>query len=414
MHRTKDVILLVFLFCSCAPLFGQIKPVVGRPVEILYRPDPASPLAEATSLQLVYVYNYWGSRMGTRLALLENVLRPDTARVRRIDMKKTAIGWSALVDTIPSYAAVLSYYITDGVSRDDNGERTYAWYVHTSGGKPVPNARFFMNYFLELGRENIDNRVKEAEDEILSYPENYKAYTQFFTLLFEQGKGNERTRNRIIEKLNALESAFPDNADVLNLAAHTYYYILRDTETGMGYRNRISIPKQWPDVVTMFDRDQTIEQQRRVAEDRKQRREALLNTQILDVQFMDFDLRKLPLRLDSGCVQVITFWATTSDQSRRMLEPLGRIHQRYTGTPLKISLVNVDPDHKIAAQFLQDAKLPFQQRINFGATLIELGVDGIPHTIIVDQGGFVRKILVGFTNDTEQELNQILDKLLRQ
>jgi hypothetical protein len=412
MHRTRTIILSALLLLPGTLLLAQIKPVVGKPVEVLYRPDPSGALATADSLQLVFVYNYWATRTGTRLALLENVLRPDTTRVHRVRLEKTTIGWSATID-IPEVASVLSYYVTDGVHRDDNGERTYAWYVNTPEGKPVRNARFFMTHFLELGRESIDRRTKESEDEILDYPDNYKAYTQYFTLLFEQGKGSERTRARIIEKLNALEAASSDNMDVLNLIAHTWFYILRDTETGLRYKNRIAVTQQWPDVVTMYDRERTIEQQRRVAEDRKHRREAMVNTRILDVQFMDFELKKIPLRQDSGSVQVVTFWATSSEQSKRMFEPLAKLSNKFEGKRLKITLVNVDPDHKTAEQFLQNARLPFQQRINFGSNLIELGVDGIPHTIVLDRSGYVRKVLVGYSEDTETELDSILETLLR-
>jgi hypothetical protein len=412
MHRTIAILFFVLTLGLCVPARGQIKPVIGKPVEILFRPDPSSPLAKAESIQLVYVFNYWGSRTGTRLALLENVLRPDTSRVKRLAMKKTDIGWSATIDALPDYAAVLSYYFTDGTTRDDNGERTYAWYVVLPNGNPVRNAHFFMNYFLELGRESIDRRVKEAEDEITAYPENFKTYTQYFTLFFEQGKAGEHTRNRILEKLEQLERDYPENTDVLNLIAHTQFYILRNTETGLQYRNRIPVSNLWPDVLTMFDRDKKLEEQRRVADDRKRRREALMNTQLFDVRFMDFALHLLPLRLDSGSVQVLTFWATASEQSKRMFEPLERMQKRFEGKPLKISLINVDPDWKAGQKFIESKNLPFQQRMHVGSTLIELGVDGIPHTIVLDKSGFVRKIIIGFTDETEPELLTILEQLL--
>ena len=407
--RTIPLVLLILLHAR-VPLAAQLKPVAGTPLEIRYTPDPSGPLASSGSLFLVYVFNYWGTRTGTRLALLENVLRPDTTRVRQVTMTRTATGWTASID-VPETGAVLSYFITDGNRRDDNAERTYTAYVYGQDGRPTVNARFFMTHFLELARAGLDLRVRESESEIRDYPENYKAYTQYFSLLFELEKGSGRARNTILDKLRELESSSPENADVLNLIAHTHYYILRDTETGLQYKNRIGITHQWPDVVLMFDRERTMEQQRRVAEDRKQRREALLNTQVLNVEFLDYNLRRLPLRADSGSVQVVTFWATASEQSKRMFEPLERMLGRYAGKPLKILLVNVDPDHKVAAEFLKDRPMPFEQRINFGSNLINLGVDGIPHTMVIDRNGFLRDILIGYTAGTEAELEAAVARM---
>ena len=411
MLRSRFVTPLLLLLLLGPFVSAQIKPVVGTPLDLFYRPDAAGPLAEADSLELVYVFNFWGTRTGTRLALFENVLRPDPTRVKKILMVKTDIGWKATID-IPSYAAVLSYYVTDGVHRDDNKERTYAWRVYDKDGQPVRNARYFMTHFLELGRESIDARVKESEDEIVAYPENFKAYIQYFPLLFEQEKGSERVRNRILEKLSALESAYPENTDVLNLIAHTLYYVLRETEKGLEYKNRIGISNQWPEVVLMFDRERTFEQQRRVAQERKNKREALLHTNILGFSFLDFGLQKQALRADSGSVIVLTFWATSSEQSKKMFKPLMKLQEKYRGKPLKILLVNVDPDHNVAAKFLEQEPLPIEQRINFGSNLIELGVDSIPMTFVLDKSGSVRKILVGYAEERESELDQLLETLL--
>jgi hypothetical protein len=390
---------------------GQIRPVIGQKVEIVYHPEPGHPLAKADGMTLVYAFNFWGTRSGTRLAVFENVLRPDSMRVKRALMEKTDIGWKATID-VPAWAAVLSWYYTDGVRRDDNNERTYTSLVYGTDGKPARNAHYFMTHFLDLARGSIAERVTESEQEVLLYPQNFKAYFQWFSLMFEQEKGGERVSKRIVEKLSSLERDNPDDQEVLNLCARTYYYILRETETGIEYKKKIGISNMWPEVVMIHDRERDAEAQRQAVQEQERKRTGLVDSPLPDVAFQDLDHQKRMVRADSGSVILLTFWATTSERSRKMLEILRAAVEKHGDGGLKVIAVNLDPDEQYARDYINENKLPFEHRLNFGGYLHELGIDSIPQTMVIDKNCMVRRLMIGLTDETASELESVLKEIL--
>ncbi len=401
----KRFIVLLFLLsrASSSVAHGQLTPVVGTPLEILYRPSTTHPLATAEKLEIVYAFNYWGTRMGTRLALLENVLRPDSGQSYRTPMIKTGQGWTARIE-IPEKAAVLSYYITDGAARDDNNEKTYAFYVYGPDGKPVRNARYFMTMFLGLARADLDARLKEAEAEIRAYPENFRAWPLYFSLRFELGKGSVLAREQIEEELTGLVKRHENNEECLNLAARTYYYILRDVKTALELKERISLTAQWPEVLLIHDREKAEEESRRRNMERMQTRAALIGARVPSVAWLDTSRERRSFSEEEGRVVLVVFWASVSDQSRVALDRLSALHGRIGSENFRIIGINVDADETAARRYMEEHRLPVIFGFAQGSIVQEFGVDGIPQLYLIDKTGIIR---VGHTGLTPENLTSL-------
>ncbi|MDH7515838.1 MAG: TlpA disulfide reductase family protein [Bacteroidota bacterium] len=410
---------IVFSLCALAAVLSaashrspaQTRPVAGSPVDIVYRPTSASPLYNADTLEIVYAFNYWGKRYGTRLALWENVLRPDSGQEHRAPMTKNGVEWTARID-VPESAALLSYYVTDGVHRDDNGEKTYVSYVYGSDGKPVRNARYFMSLFLALARADLETRIREVQEETAAYPDNFRAWAVLFSMWFERDKGSEKCRSRILEQLADLERRFPEDNGFLNLAARTYYYTLHDIPTALAVKEKIPVAAQWPDVVLIYDREKKAEEERRRELERKQTRAALIGAEAPAVPYADSARVKHSIREHRGNVVLLVFWASVSPQSRRALERIATLAERVNRSDFRVVAVNVDADENEARRFLAAAQLPFIHGFQQGSIVPEYGVDRIPQLFVIDRQSVIRAEYTGLRDEDVQAVESLIRELL--
>ncbi|MBE0642965.1 MAG: redoxin domain-containing protein [Bacteroidetes bacterium] len=396
MHRTISLLpLFLFLLLLSAPvLHAQKGPVAGQRYTITYNPPPDSPLATAEQLTLIYVFDMWNVRYGTRLALWQNVLRPDTARVRFLPLRKEKGGWTGAID-VPSTAALFSYIVGDGKYIDGNNEQTYTSYVYDAEWKPVRNARFYNVSFLRLAEAELGTIVQEAEREITEYPENFPAYNQFFKLMLEQGKGSARIQQRIAQRLDQLEQRYGADPEFLNMAAETWYYVLQDQEKGLEYRDKIPPNEQWPQVFRMYSSDSKQEEQRQRQLQAEQQRNKLLNSELPAFNLHDEAGSKVAFPMTDGKARVMIFWASTSSNSGQMLATIRDVVSAFPASAVEVVAVSVDPEEKNAIEQFTREAYPFTLLFNQGATLQMLGVDSIPITYVIDGRGFVRNILVG-------------------
>ena len=406
------VLVLCLLALAVPPLSAQTGPVAGEPYTLTYVPQPDSPLAGADALTLIYVFDYWNVRYGTRLALWQNVLRPDTGRVRYAELRKEKGGWTATID-IPADAALLSYVVGDGEHLDGNNEKTYTTYVYGKDGRPVRNARFFNISFLRLAREDLGRIVQEAEREIVDYPENFPAYHQYFKLLLEQAKGSARVQGRIATRIDELEKRYGADPEFLNMAAETWYYILQDQEKGLEYREKITPGQQWPQVFRMFDRNAKMEEQRQREIYAEQQRTKLINTELPAFNLHDRDENKVGFPQKDGKVRILVFWASSSSNSGQMLTALRPVAEGAPRDAVEVVAISVDPDETKAMEHFQGRGYPFTLLFNQGATLQILGVDSIPVTFVVDGEGMVRNVQVGYSAANISAIRETVDGLLR-
>jgi peroxiredoxin len=399
--------LSLFLLPASPALQAQKGPVAGTRHTVTYIAPHASPLASAEQLTMLYVFDFWNTRYGTRLALWQNVLRPDTSRLHSATLVKGPGGWSATID-IPADAALLSYIVGDGTHIDGNNEKTYTSYIYDANGKPLRNARFFNIPFLRLARAELGSIVQEAEREIADFPENFPAYHQYFQLLLEQAKGSARVQERIATRLEQLEKRYGEDTEFLNMAAETWYYVMQDQEKAMEYRSRITPAQQWPQVFRMFDHSAKQEEERQRRLQAEQFRRALVNARLPVFNLHDRGGGKIGFPQADGKVRVIVFWASTSANSARMLAMVREAVQSGAASAIEVLAVSVDTDEQKAVEQFTRENYPFTLLFNQGATLQLLGVDGIPMTYVVDGEGVVRSILAGFEPAHAEALRSVL------
>jgi len=126
--QRRILILSLFFILSPVLLQAQNSPVAGKTYTLVYHPAPDSPLADASSLSVFYVFDFWNKRFGTRLALWNNVVHADTSRLHVLPLIKKQEEWIAEIP-IPTDAALLSYIVSDGSNVDGNNQRTYVNYI---------------------------------------------------------------------------------------------------------------------------------------------------------------------------------------------------------------------------------------------------------------------------------------------
>lgn len=395
MKRTLFIAILIVLTHALPGAAQTYGPVAGDTFTVVYNPSKSSPLADAASLDLVYVFDLWNRRYGTRLALWYNVLRPDTNRVHIARMREEDGSWKAEIP-IPEGASLISYIISGAQGMDGNGEKTFTRYVLDAQGEPVMNARYFNIPFLRMAREPIGVLVREAEREISDYPENFRAYHQYFKLLLEQGKGSPRTQERIANRIARMEKDHGENMDFLNMAAETWFYILQDPEKALEYRNRIPADKLWPQVLRIYDREKKQRQEVARMTAAESRRAELRGAELPSFNLRDADDEKVAFPRSDGKASVLVFWASTSDRSRELIRALDIVAREAGSAPLRVTAVCLDAKPEEGAAWFAEQGLPFELLYNQGNTLQMLGVDSIPIVYFIDAENTVRDIMVGY------------------
>jgi|GEM_PF-1347200 len=402
------VLLLVLLsLCNLSRAIAQQYPVAGSSYTIQYHPVRGTTFSSAKSLMLIYAFDFWNIRYGTRLALWQNILRPDTNRVHSAQMRRDGDSWKATID-IPQDAALLSWIVGDGTYLDGNNEKTYVEYIRDSSGKVVRNARFYNIQFMKLAGEEVGTMIREMEREISDYPDNFPAYHQYFSLLLEQGRGNPRVQERISNRLRELETRYRDDMDFQNLAAQTWYYVLQNQKTGLDIRSRIPVDKMWPQVARMFDREATMEQERERQTTRRSRRAELLNAELPTFNINNAQGEKSAFPREHGRPVVLLFWASTSENSTAMIADVLQMIGEYNLNDIEVVLVNLDPDESNAREFAKSKNIPLELYFNQGATLQILGVDSLPTVFLVDRDNIIRSIVVGYAAMQLEELRIVL------
>jgi len=114
------------------------------------------------------------------------------------------------------------------------------------------------------------------------------------------------------------------------MAARVFYYTMHDYERGLEYRNRIDPGKMWPDVVLMYDRDKFEADERRKSSESRNRRAALMNTELPQIELADAMGKTMTLPAHDNSITVLTFWASTSENSKKNLGFLQAVHQKYS------------------------------------------------------------------------------------
>ncbi len=204
-------ILSWVLICISALFSGHSpKPIAGKTFTLEYAPQKAGILADAPKIWVVYAFDYWGTKAHQKQRgergetdLFLNVLFPDSGRAQKIAMIKKGKKWLANI-SIPSEAALLPYYFTDGVRNDDNGCKTFVSYIYNKKGKPVRDARFRNVDFLLMAGQNTAAVLEEIREETADYPDNFMAHVVYWRFKF-------------------FETISPDTLNQLLIEANSYF-----------------------------------------------------------------------------------------------------------------------------------------------------------------------------------------------
>lgn len=231
LSRTWSALLLFILFAaSSIGTAAPDEPVRGKSFTITYNAAPGK--AFGASLNLVYAFDYWGTNATddrSPSALFANVLDPSPERVHTVPMTGQGGTFTATID-IPGNVSLLSYYVTDGRTRDDNDSKTFVRYICDENGKPVMGARFRNIDFMVIAGQSASEQTEELQNELAEYPQNHVAYIPYWMLRFQAAKSLEELQSLkpIFENTLALMGFVMSADTVQNVRAGIYFrYTLR-------------------------------------------------------------------------------------------------------------------------------------------------------------------------------------------
>lgn len=114
-----------------------------------------------------------------------------------------------------------------------------------------------------------------------------------------------------------------------------------------------------------------------------------------------------------GKVVVLDFWATWCGPCVVALPKIVKLADEYKPAPLQLVAVNLEQSEAEISKFLTRTKIdPTVALDSDGAVSRLYRVDAIPKTIVIDQEGVVRDVIVGGGDEAEDRLRNALDKLL--
>jgi thiol-disulfide isomerase/thioredoxin len=116
-----------------------------------------------------------------------------------------------------------------------------------------------------------------------------------------------------------------------------------------------------------------------------------------------------------GQVVMINFWASWCGPCRQEMPLLEGIYKRYNKLGFTLLGVNVEPDPKLAEEWLKDTPVSFPILYDKESTVSKLyEVAGMPSTVIVDRAGKLRMVHRGYKPGDENEYLDSIRSLIRE
>ena len=112
-------------------------------------------------------------------------------------------------------------------------------------------------------------------------------------------------------------------------------------------------------------------------------------------------------------IVVLDFWATWCGPCRMTLPAVNKVAKAYAEKGVKVFAVNQQEDPAQVKSFLEKEGLTLTVALDSeGKAADAYGVRGIPHLVIIDKKGVVRRIHQGASPDAETQISRELDELL--
>jgi thiol-disulfide isomerase/thioredoxin len=116
-----------------------------------------------------------------------------------------------------------------------------------------------------------------------------------------------------------------------------------------------------------------------------------------------------------GQVVMINFWASWCGPCRQEMPLLETIHKKYKPMGFTMLGVNVEPDSKLADDFLKKTPVSFPVAYDRESKVSKLfRVQGMPSTVIVDRKGNVRVVHKGYKPGDENTYLTHIRSLIRE
>ena len=124
-----------------------------------------------------------------------------------------------------------------------------------------------------------------------------------------------------------------------------------------------------------------------------------------------------PIKLSSlkGQVVMINFWATWCGPCRKEMPLLDSIYKQYKDKGFTLLGVNVEPDPKMANDWLKKTPVSFPVLYDVKSDVSSLyKVTGMPTTVFIDKKGNVRVVHVSYKDGDENEYMNNIRMLMRE
>ncbi len=116
-----------------------------------------------------------------------------------------------------------------------------------------------------------------------------------------------------------------------------------------------------------------------------------------------------------GQVVMLNFWASWCGPCRTEMPILEKLHEKYKPMGFSMVGVNVEPDSKLAVEWLKATPVTFPILFDTKSEVSKLyQVAGMPSTVIVDRKGNLRWLHRGYKPGDENEYQDQIRALVRE
>lgn len=121
----------------------------------------------------------------------------------------------------------------------------------------------------------------------------------------------------------------------------------------------------------------------------------------------------ITLKSLKGRVVYVDFWASWCDPCRESFPWMNQMQERYAKQGLSIVAINLDKDRKLADQFLNEVPVNFKVAFDpEGKVATAYNVLGMPSSYLIDRGGNIHYVHVGFKAFSKADLEARIKSLL--
>ena len=358
-----------FLLFSLTVL-AQNHPVAGENFNLVYDPFEKGVFGAESNLSVVYVFDYWGTKasyMAGSEGLFQNVLNPDEGRKLETTMDFVDGKFSARI-MIPESAQILSYYITDGNNFDYNDRKTFVNYVYDKSGSTVKGARFRNVDFLLMAGAETDLIIKELEDELAAFPDDYLVRSVLWEKRFLSKNNLDDillVRTEFEKEFSNFKMAAQNNYDLLNAEGRIYMSFQRALNSFlMNYLSEINkriieIAEKIPD----GKRSSVVERiyQAHLQQQRSTKfTEEVIGKPLLDFDFVALNGEKKKLSDFKGKVILLDFWGTWCGPCIAEIPNLLKVYNKYKSFGFEI--ISISSDLMMNSKTQDEFKLFVEQR----------------------------------------------------